>query len=577
MKKPFCIPLLALFFMTAWSAVCGTTADYVVTLHVQPTSQEGRIDAITVDEAIRLPVARAGDTLLAMPHVSSNVPTVARSVGELKAHDDDGPLQLHYRDRGEDADRERQWFASRDTRGTLRFSYRASMTTALAARGAAPPTELRSEGGAFSGAASTFLLHPPSGRYDVQLEWDMAGKPPRVHALSSLQGARTHTLDMDTLDSVYVMAGRMGQYPEKMDSSGFFSGWQGKPPFDAEKLLAWAQRLRQHYQGFFDAPATPYSIFLRRNRVNPGGGMGMYHSFIATYDDNRGNDPDELKITLAHEMFHTFQPRMSPDEGDSPLSVSWFNEGLAVFYQARLPFRYGMIDADTLLKDINYTAARYYTDILGNTPNSEVPAGFWKDTRIRTLPYDRGFLYFVTVDEAMRKQSRGKRSLDDLVLAMLSRQEQQQSIDIGDWEAVLQDNLGEEAVARLHAMLDGASPLPSSDAFGSCFERVSRPLHRYQLGFAPEVLTESPRIVRGLIPDSAAARAGVRNGDKIIHPVGQDRIQGEQDGVLTLELERDGEEALTVSYKPRAEKVDAWQWQRKAATAHMDCSLPGGK
>jgi hypothetical protein len=69
--------------------------------------------------------------------------------------------------------------------------------------------------------------------------------------------------------------------------------------------------------------------------------------------------------------------------------------------------------------------------------------------------------------------------------------------------------------------------------------------------------------VRGLIPGSAAQRAGVRDGDEITQPVPQDRIQGEQDGVLTLKLLRDGK-PLEISYVPRGETVEAYQWVRIA-------------
>ncbi|UKE74411.1 M61 metallopeptidase family protein [Xanthomonas graminis] len=183
-----------------------------------------------------------------------------------------------------------------------------------------------------------------------------------------------------------------------------------------------------------------------------------------------------------------------------------------------------------------------------------VATRFWQDTRIRPLPYDRDFLYVVTVDDALRKASGGRKSLDDLILAMLHRRQRDKPLGIADWEALLRDNLGEDAVRQLHAMLDGAAPLPTSDAFGPCFERISQPMHRYELGFVPAVLTESPRIVRDLIPDSAAAKAGVQNGDEITLPVGQDQLQGEQDGILTLQLLRDGK-PLTISYKPRGETV----------------------
>ncbi|MEP6906647.1 MAG: hypothetical protein ABI858_01510 [Pseudoxanthomonas sp.] len=313
MKIPSLSLLLVALAATVALPLHAADVAYAITLHVQTGDNDGRINAVIVDQAIPITHIPAGDTVLAMPHVTSNVPTIANGIGQLEANDDQGALDLLYRDQGDGATRERQWYASRNIAGTLRFSYLAAMTEALAARGAAPPIELRSEERAFSGAGATFLLHPPKGRYDIVLRWDLSDLNPQARALSSLQDSNAHDVSMEGLDSSYFMAGNIGLYPEKPDSTGFFSGWQGQTPFDARKLLAWSQQLRQHYQAFFAVPATPYGVFLRRNQVNPGGGMGMYNSFIVTYDDDRGNDPAELELTLAHEMFHTFQPHMGSE------------------------------------------------------------------------------------------------------------------------------------------------------------------------------------------------------------------------------------------------------------------------
>lgn len=97
-------------------------------------------------------------------------------------------------------------------------------------------------------------------------------------------------------------------------------------------------------------------------------------------------------------------------------------------------------------------------------------------------------------------------------------------------------------------------------------------MRRYELGFEPKVLTESPRIVRGLIAGSAAERAGLRHGDEITHPVPQDDIQGRQDGVLNLEIRRDNQ-PLSIAYLPRSEYVAAWQWQRVPEVAESACAL----
>ena len=109
-------------------------------------------------------------------------------------------------------------------------------------------------------------------------------------------------------------------------------------------------------------------------------------------------------------------------------------------------------------------------------------------------------------------------------------------------------------------MLAGQTPLPDSDAFGSCFRRTTKPMRRYELGFDPEVLTESPRIVRNLIAGSAAETAGLRNGDEILRPVPQDQLQGTQDQLLKLAIRR-GESTFDLAYLPRSETVAAWQWE----------------
>ncbi|MNE28179.1 M61 glycyl aminopeptidase [compost metagenome] len=280
---------------------------------------------------------------------------------------------------------------------------------------------------------------------------------------------------------------------------------------------------------------------------------------MATFGDK--TDVEDLKLTLAHEMLHTFAGSLDAPRG---LESSWWSEGLATYYQRVLPYRTGHISADDFLKDLNTTAARYYTNALSDTPNAEIPARFWADTRVRVLPYDRGAMYFAVLDEQIRAASQGRRSLDDLLLAAVEHRRQGQAVTRDYWVELLRAELGEAGPKGLEAMLNGALMLPGSSAFGVCFERTTAPLRRYELGFAPAALTESPRLVRGLISGSAAEAAGVRNGDEIMKPVGQDGLQGDQTGLLTLNLKREGT-VFEITYMPRGETVDAWQWKKRSS------------
>ena len=86
------------------------------------------------------------------------------------------------------------------------------------------------------------------------------------------------------------------------------------------------------------------------------------------------------------------------------------------------------------------------------------------------------------------------------------------------------------------------------------------------------MLAEPVRIIRGLQPGSAAAEAGLQNGDEILQPVPQDHLQGSQDMTLTLEIRR-GDAVFDVTYLPRGETVPAWQWERVEGVPDSACAL----
>jgi hypothetical protein len=560
--------------MLLWSCITLAADQSLpsLSINLRPLLQDGAIVGLSVEQALDGVQADTTTALLELPLVIYNVPTAADSVTSLSARDATGSFTLSSRDESSGEETVRRWFPDRTVSGRVHVSYAVARANTLAPRGAAPPIEMRIEDNALSGGAAILILRPVVPKLRIAIAWD-PHELPGAAGMDSLAGIARASESPALLNEIFLMAGHFGRYPTQRSSLGFQAVWQGQPPFDAPMLMQWTERLHTYYVRFFRAEAQPYTVFLRHNPVNAGGGIGMTRSFVTTFGDRGlGDDPRDLQFTLAHEMFHTFQPHLTSAQGPESLANSWFNEGLAVFYQRVLPLRSGLIDSRAFLEDLNFHAGRYYTNALGNVPNAEVPARFWEDTRIRTLPYDRGFLYFATVDEAVRRVSEGKRSLDDLMLQMQARETAGEAVADESWASAVRSELGETGVKAFRDMLAGATPLPGSGAFGPCFQRVSKELRRYELGFAPKVLTESPRVVRDLIPGSAAGRAGLRNGDVITQPVPQDDIQGRQNGVLTLEILRD-EKPLTIAYVPRSEQVAAWQWERVPDVPDSACAL----
>src|SRR3546814_8062671 len=71
---------------------------------------------------------------------------------------------------------------------------------------------------------------------------------------------------------------------------------------------------------------------MRFNPMNAGGGAALYHSFLVTY--GKGVTGESLKYILGHELTHTWTAN---DLG------KWYDAGNAVYYQALLPWRAGLM------------------------------------------------------------------------------------------------------------------------------------------------------------------------------------------------------------------------------------------
>ncbi|MEA3182205.1 MAG: hypothetical protein QOI59_5728 [Gammaproteobacteria bacterium] len=552
--------LLAVVLSLPVAAAPVSGGDLLVTLEPAAPGANGLIPYLDVIVAVPVADVSPGQSLLRLPLVISNVQTVANELANLEARDAIGPVELTSTDDSGQGKPYRRWRADRSVRGSLSIRYRVPITNIPNPRGAAPPLELRSENGAFSAEAATFLVMPDNDSpYHLAVHWDFSSAPRGRQGLSTVGFGDVRAADAapaEKLEVTYFMGGLIQHFPDAPARSGFLAAWQGVPPFDTAALMKWTETLYGFYLNFFRAPpGRSFGVFLRPNPINAGGGVEIGNSFVGTF--SAATDPADLKLTLAHEMVHAFVHGF--DEPES-MDGAWYAEGLAVYYQRVLPLRAGLISSDVYLRDINTTAGRYFTDAMNRTPNDRIQSRFWADTRIRVLPYDRGSLYFAQVDAAVRKASHDSRSLDDLVLEMLKRRHDGLPVSPDAWVQIITRELGQSGRAQFEGMLTGTVVIPPSDSFGACYERTTAPLRRYDLGFTTDVLAEPGRIVRDLEPGSAAALAGLRNGDHIVKPVPQDAIQADQHALLHLQVQR-GDKTLDITYLPRGETVEAYQWK----------------
>jgi len=454
-----------------------------------------------------------------------------------------------------------QWIAGRTVKGDAVVHYRLPLQNVIPISGG-PPTNLRIDGDGFSGVGGALIMQPKvSGSYAVAIDWDLSAMGAGAEGVSSFGdgNVRLGPAPVKRLNETVFMAGHVQREPAQ-PTGAFSAVWLGDPGFDPHAAMHWTSRLHVFMSEFFrEKTEPPYRVFLRYNPMNAGGGAALYHSFIATY--GTGVTGENLKAILGHEMTHTFTANQLGN---------WYNEGTAVFYEALLPWRAHLFTTDEYLHDVNLTASRYYTNKLRATPEDQVQPHFWEDTRIRVLPYDRGAMYFAVLDGKVRRASAGKRSIDDLIRDMNERMRAGQPMTEAAWLDLLQRSLGPDGAALHRSMMKGGLMLPESDAFGPCFRRVVRQIPAFELGFDSKSLVGPHKVIKGLMPDSQAAKAGLRDGDVVTYAVSLDAVQADVSRTLTLNATREGK-PYPITYLPRGEPVDAYQWERIANVPDSSC------
>jgi len=115
----------------------------------------------------------------------------------------------------------------------------------------------------------------------------------------------------------------------------------------------------------------------------------------------------------------------------------------------------------------------------------------------------------------------------------------------------------------------GGRPEPPSDAFGPCFAREPRAIPPFQLGFdEPQSLAD--HAIRKRVADSAAARAGLVEGDRLV-ALDISRLDPGSEAVVTVER---GGRPLEVRYLPAGAGPPrmGYQWVRIAGIDDARCA-----
>jgi hypothetical protein len=509
------------------------------------------------------------------PIVLNDIPGIADRITGFRVDDSTGAVLLTRTDDSADASGfgyNRRWRTARSVSFPVTVHYRAIVPPGRLRAG--PPFDLRTFAGGVSGGGAGFLALPHDARhYQVRIRWDLRDLKRGSVGISSLgDGDVEAIMALAGLRSSWFMAGPLGRYPAGGNTGGFSAAWLGSPPaLDLRADMAWAAKAYTTLSAFFgDTARRPYRFFLRvLPESTTSGGAPGHRSFMLQvpvrppWHSTPGGDGTGLRSIVAHEMIHGWAGSF---QGAGP----WASEGLATYFTANLQRRLGLQPINAFVAELNRLSRQYHGNPYRNATSDAARAAFWADKNGELLPYVRGALYFFALDAAIRRASGGARSLDDILLDLFARRADGETVSVRTFTDALAKELGPGVAAELDSVVVRGTKtvFVPPDAFGPCFThswtQVVVP------DFALDRRTPGVQTVVSLVPSSAAADAGLRNGDVVTTPVAAELLDSDRVRHMKLDVVRGGA-SLYLTYMTRPMINESWQWSRVSGVSLAVC------
>jgi len=268
---------------------------------------------------------------------------------------------------------------------------------------------------------------------------------------------------------------------------------------------------QDHSQEYFAVTMTPTHL----ENGSSFQGSGLTNSFATTASNNQYLEYEGLIYLFNHELQHNWTGHTIKNENEE--EQYWFSEGFTEYYTIKniAKNHIGGLDKKYFFKKMNEFIEKLYSSSVKEAPNSEITYdNFWSSYEYSKLPYRRGAIFAFYLDELIQKDSKGQKSLDNLMLsikedAVQSKQRLSHEYFIAKANEYLKEDI--QPFFKKHIINGELYDLASIfKAFGYDFNPTT-PV--YDLGFT---FTEDRKGIAEIDPTSNAYKVGMRKGDQIV-------------------------------------------------------------
>ena len=364
------------------------------------------------------------------------------------------------------------------------------------------------------------FVYPDIAGASAQFHWNAPRGYPFASDLEHTLG-RPMAMN-DLIQSVLVGGPDMRLFMRQIGDAPLRVAMIGQYSFSDEDFVSLTSRIVEGERKFWGGHEGPFLVTLAASAGVPrrtniyGDGRGDAFAIETTPNITTS----DLESMLGHEYFHTWNPARlgGMAQGAQEPSSYWFSEGFADFYKRRLLLRMGLYSLADFVADWNKALTEYAGSPVRLAPNSEIVTGFWAGNDMHDLAYLRGSIMAARWDRELRRKSRGRRGLDDVMLAMRA-----DAAKLGDKSPIAPDlfvkkakRFGLDVHADVENVIEQGMPaLLPDNAFGQCITIVTKRVPKFDYGFDLMATLRNGGAVVGLEPGGPADRAGMKEGMRI--------------------------------------------------------------
>jgi len=216
-------------------------------------------------------------------------------------------------------------------------------------------------------------------------------------------------------------------------------------------------------------------------------GGDVFTHAIQIYLSRKQHFVMDINSLIAHEVFHTWNPfRMGKASGES---TEWFSEGFTHYYQDRILLQAGLVELPEYLKRLNGIVADYWNSPVRNwTQQQWLERGSMNQAELHQaeydLPYSRGAMIALWLDDRLRRNSSGRSSLDERMFSLV-KVKPDTLLTTEYLLSKLSQGLRPEEAADLRSFVESGATIPLPQQVpGRCGEllQADAPAPRYQPG-----------------------------------------------------------------------------------------------